>query len=148
VKLARSSDQKVLVEAAVFGREVDIGVLERPGGVLEVSPPLEIRTAGERAFFDYDAKYSDQETVFDIPARLDPAVAEQIAEQAVTAFRALDCRGLLRADFFLTEGGLVLNEVNTFPGFTSESQYPKMWQAAGLGYRELLDVLIDTALAG
>ena len=143
---ARRSDAKVLVEAAVVGREIDIGVLERPGGKLEVSPPLEIRTTRGYSFFDYQAKYADSSTVFDLPAALDPAVAEGLGQDALRLFQALDCRGLLRVDFFVrSDGSRVVNEVNTFPGFTSASQYPRMWQAAGLEYHELLDVLIDTA---
>jgi D-alanine-D-alanine ligase len=146
VDIARKSDDKVLVEAAVIGREVDIGVLERPGGDLAVSPPLEILTTDEVTFFDYDAKYSGAAAVLDVPATLDPAITEALGQDALRLFRALDCTGLLRVDFFVrADGSRVLNEVNTFPGFTSASQYPRMWQAAGLGYPELLDVLIDTA---
>lgn len=146
LELARKSDDKVLVEAAAVGREVDIGVLERPGGKLEVSPPLEILTSGSVTFFDYRAKYGDATTVLDVPAHLDPGVVDTLGQHAVRLFRALDCGGLLRADFFVrADGHPILNEVNTFPGFTSASQYPRMWQAAGLEYRDLLDVLIETA---
>ncbi|MDG4789490.1 D-alanine--D-alanine ligase [Micromonospora sp. WMMD1102] len=145
---ARSSDPKVLVEAAVPGREIDLAVLERPDGRLDVGPPLEIRVTGDRPFFDYDAKYDDPETVFEIPARLDDGVAAELADLAVRAFRALGCAGLARVDFFLRDGvSPVLNEINTFPGFTPVSQYPRIWQAAGLDYPELLDVLVRTALA-
>lgn len=145
---ARKSDDKVLVEAAVPGREIDIGVLERPGGGLEVSPPMEILPAGEHNFFDYDAKYGDATTVFDVPAKLDPATADAIGQDAVRLFRELGCSGLLRVDFFLRpDGGRIVNEVNTFPGFTSVSQYPRMWRAAGLAYGDLLTILIDTARA-
>jgi D-alanine-D-alanine ligase len=143
---ARKSDDKVLVEAAVVGREIDIGVLERPGGGLEVSPPMEILPSGAHAFFDYDAKYDDATTVFDVPAELDPATTHAIGRDALRLFRELGCSGLLRVDFFLRpDGDRIVNEVNTFPGFTSVSQYPRMWQAAGLDYGDLLDILIDTA---
>ncbi len=146
---ARRSDDKVLVEAVVPGREIDIGVLERPGGDLEVSPPMEIRPSGEHAFFDYRAKYADSATVFDVPAALDPATTRAIGADALHLFRELGCAGLLRVDFFLRpDGTRVVNEVNTFPGFTAVSQYPRMWRAAGLDYRDLLDVLVDTALTG
>ncbi|WP_236792584.1 D-alanine--D-alanine ligase family protein [Amycolatopsis sp. GM8] len=142
---ARRADGKVLVEAAVPGREIDIGVLEMPGGELRVSPPLEILT-GE-TFFDYQAKYADETTVLDVPAKVGPDVEAGLADQAVRAFQALDCRGLLRVDFFVADdGGLVVNEVNTFPGFTSHSQYPAMWGATGLSYPRLIDALVDTAL--
>ncbi|MEN3612723.1 D-alanine--D-alanine ligase family protein [Plantactinospora sp. ZYX-F-223] len=145
---ARSSDPKVLIEAAVPGREIDLAVLERPDGRLEVGPPLEIRVAGGRSFFDYDAKYDDPGTVFEIPARLDAAVTAELSDLAVRAFRALGCAGLARIDFFLRAGvAPVLNEVNTFPGFTPVSQYPRIWQVAGLDYPELLDVLVQNALA-
>jgi D-alanine-D-alanine ligase len=143
---ARKCDAKVLVEAAVPGREIDIGVLERPGGGLEVSPPMEILPSGEHAFFDYEAKYGDAATVFDVPAGLDPATTDAIGRDALRLFRELGCTGLLRVDFFLSpDGSRIVNEVNTFPGFTSVSQFPRMWQAAGLAYGDLLDILIDTA---
>jgi D-alanine-D-alanine ligase len=143
---ARRSDPVVLVEAAVAGREIDIGVLELPDGGLAVSPPLEIHVP-EGGLFDFHAKYSDPSTRFEVPAALDVATFDRMRAQARTAFDALGCAGLLRVDFFLRpDGTLVLNEVNTFPGFTAASQYPRMWQAAGIGYRELLDTLVDTAL--
>ena len=144
---ARKSDDKVLVEAAVPGREIDIGVLERPNGNLEVSPPMEILPSTEHTFFDYQAKYADSATVFDVPAKLDPATTNAFGQDALRLFRELGCSGLLRVDFFLRpDGNRVVNEVNTFPGFTGVSQYPRMWRAAGLDYRDLLDVLVDTAL--
>jgi D-alanine-D-alanine ligase len=148
VDRARESDDKVLVEAAVPGREIDIGVLERPSGDLDVSPPMEILPSTEHTFFDYQAKYADSATVFDVPATLDAATTHAVGQDALRMFRDLGCSGLLRVDFFLRpDGTRILNEVNTFPGFTSVSQYPRMWQAAGLGYSDLLDVLVDTALA-
>jgi len=144
---ARKSDDKVLVEAAVPGREIDIGVLERPSGDLEVSPPMEILPSTEHTFFDYQAKYADSATMFDVPAELDPATTHAIGQDALHLFRELGCSGLLRVDFFLRpDGTRIINEVNTFPGFTSVSQYPRMWQAAGLDYSDLLNVLVDTAL--
>lgn len=148
VEEARASDGKVLVEEAVYGREVDLGVLEHPDGRLEVGPPLEIRVPEQYAFFDYQAKYSDPSTIFDIPARLEPHIVERLQECAVRAFRALECAGLLRVDFFLRYGTEpVINEVNTFPGFTAVSQYPQIFRVAALDYPALLDVLIETALA-
>jgi D-alanine-D-alanine ligase len=150
VDLARRSDPKVLVEAAVPGREVDLGVLEFPDGRVEVGPSLEIRVPDGFGFFDYEAKYTDVGTVFEIPADLPGDVTAMLEETAVKAFRALDCTGLLRVDFFLREtpDGVVpvINEVNTFPGFTSMSQYPQMWQKADVDYSDLLDILVETAL--
>ncbi|GAB2748148.1 D-alanine--D-alanine ligase family protein [Kitasatospora kifunensis] len=145
---ARTFDSKVLVEEAVLGREVDVAVLEHPDGRLEVGPALEIRVGGGQPFFDYAAKYQDQETRFEIPARLPEPVSERLREMAVEVFEALGCSGLLRIDFLLRDGtDPVVNEVNTFPGFTAASQYPRIWAEAGLPYAELLDVLIATALA-
>jgi D-alanine-D-alanine ligase len=108
---------------------------------------MEIRPSTGHPFFDYRAKYADSATVFDVPAGLDPADTRAIGRDALHLFGELGCSGLLRVDFFLRpDGTRVVNEVNTFPGFTGVSQYPRMWQAAGLAYRDLLDVLVDTAL--
>ncbi|PUB20218.1 D-alanine-D-alanine ligase [Promicromonospora sp. AC04] len=151
LELARESDTKTLVEAGVPGREVDIGVLELPDGRLLTSPPLEIKVVEEHGWFDYEAKYQSGITDFVVPAELDPEVAEQLATLALDVFLELGCSGLLRVDFFLPEvdGVLVptVNEVNTIPGLTSMSQFPRMWQAAGTSYPELLDILIETARA-
>jgi D-alanine-D-alanine ligase len=151
VALARTSGRKVLVESAVAGREVDVGVLQYPGGSVVAGPPLEIRIADEQDFFSYQAKYHSRQTLFDVPARLPAEVTTLLQAQAVEAYHALGCSGLLRVDFFLpvTAGGHlrpVLNEVNTMPGLTAMSQYPRIWRAAGIEYPNLLDVLIETAL--
>jgi D-alanine-D-alanine ligase len=147
---ARARDSKVLVEAAVRGREIDVAVLEKADGTIVTAPALEIRIAEGREFFDYEGKYSDPSTTFVIPADLNATQERLLAEAAIGVFRALGCAGLLRADFFLTERDghsvPVVNEVNTIPGLTSHSQYPQMWQAAGVSYTELLDELIATAL--
>ena len=146
VDTAMAVDAKVLVEEAVLGREVDLGVLEYPDGRLEAGPPLEIRVTEGHTFFDYDAKYEDTDTIFDIPARLDPGLTALLQDYAVRVFESLGCAGLLRIDFFLRGGtDPVINEVNTFPGFTAASQYPRIWAAAGLPFRDLLTVLITTA---
>jgi len=136
----------VLVEPAVRGREVDVAVLEHPDGRVEAGPPLEITVEGD-GFFDYTAKYGGGAR-FQIPAPLDPATTRLLQDRAVQAFHALGCRGLLRVDFFVPAGGgePVVNEVNTFPGFTSESQYPRIWAVAGLPFPALLDLLVATAL--
>ena len=145
---ARKTDQKVLVEAAAHGREVDIGVLELSDGTLKASPSLEIRLPeGGPAFFDFHAKYQAASTIFDIPAQLDAATTARLEAAALRAFQVLGCSGLLRVDCFVdADGEPTLNEVNTFPGFTAASQYPQMWQQAGLSYPELLHTLIQTAL--
>ncbi len=145
---ARRTDPKVIIESGVTGREVECGVLEFPDGRVEASQPAELRVTGGAQFYDYESKYLDDVTEFDIPAKLDDAVIETLRESAVTAFRALECQGLARVDFFVTaDGGVVVNEVNTMPGFTSISLYPRMWAHSGIDYSTLLSTLIDTAVA-
>ncbi|MEO6881640.1 MAG: D-alanine--D-alanine ligase family protein, partial [Mycobacteriaceae bacterium] len=152
IALAREHDPKVLVEAAVTGREVECGVLELPTGELRASVPAEIRLAADETgepdgFYDFETKYLGGGASYDVPARLDAAATRQVQEMAVAAFRALDCAGLARVDFFLTDGGPVINEVNTMPGFTPSSMYPRMWAATGVDYPTLLSTLVDTAIA-
>lgn len=148
VAVARSFDPKVIVEEAIVGREVDVAVLEHPDGRLEAGPPLEITYAADQTVFSYDAKYRDDTTVFQIPALLSDEVTAHLQEVAITAFEALGCAGLLRVDFLLGDGTRppVVNEVNTFPGFTTHSQYPQIWAAAGVDYPHLVDILVETAL--
>jgi D-alanine-D-alanine ligase len=147
VRTARRCDVKVLVESAVPGREIDVGILETPDGRLLASPPLEIRVDERHGFFDYRAKYHEGITEFVVPADLDPATTARLQDEALRVFRTLGCTGLLRVDFFRTpDGTLVVNEVNTMPGMTAMSQFPRMWQAAGIAYPDLLDILISTAL--
>ena len=148
IALARETDPKVLVEAAMIGREIECGVLEFPDGRVEASPTAEIHLGGGFDFYDFDAKYLDDVATFDIPASLPEEVTAQIRDLAVRAFGALDAQGLARVDFFVTDAGrVVINEVNTMPGFTPISMFPRMWQAAGLSYPDLLTVLIRTAIA-
>lgn len=154
IATARAHDPKVLVEAAVVGREVEVGVLEFPDGSVRASVPAEIRIVGDRpdgtavGFYDFDAKYLDDVCEFDIPAKLDDAVAEQLREMAVAAFRALDGQGLARVDFFVgPTGEITVNEVNTMPGFTPISMFPRAWSVTGVDYPTLLTTLVETALA-
>lgn len=149
IALARQTDPKVLVEAAVAGREVECGVLEFPDGRVEASLPAEIRFVGDGVdWYDFDAKYLDDVCEFDIPAKLDDEVTERLRAMAVTAFHALNCQGLARVDFFVgPDGALSINEVNTMPGFTPISMYPRMWTVTGVDYPALLATLIDTAIA-
>ncbi|WP_026449139.1 D-alanine--D-alanine ligase family protein [Actinopolyspora mortivallis] len=145
---ARRTDPKVLVESAVSGREIECGVLEFPDGGVSASMPAELRVEGNSGWYDFESKYLEDVTEFDIPAKVSDSETERLRQAALTAFRALDCQGLARVDFFLTESGeVVVNEVNTMPGFTSISLYPRMWAHAGVEYSELLSTLIDTALA-
>jgi D-alanine-D-alanine ligase len=147
--LAYRHDPKVLVEAAVAGRELECGVLVGPdGGPREASLPAEIRVAEGAAFYDFEAKYMpDSGTQFDIPPDLPVDVIDRVRAAAVEAFDALDCEGLARVDFFLTDAGeLLVNEVNTMPGFTPVSMFPQMWAATGVDYTTLVARLIDDAI--
>ncbi|MDP9222234.1 MAG: D-alanine--D-alanine ligase [Actinomycetota bacterium] len=150
VESAREHDPKVVVEAAVVGREIECGVLESlTGGPPETAPLGEIEVlGGGHEFYDFDAKYLDEEHLrLTCPADLSDEVAAQIAAYAVRSFQALGCEGLARVDFFLTEAGdIVVNEVNTMPGFTPVSMFPLVWAAAGLDYPALVDRLLQLAL--
>ncbi|MGW5106949.1 D-alanine--D-alanine ligase family protein [Nocardia sp. NPDC004123] len=151
IEAARRHDPKVIVEAGIVGREVECGVLEFPDGRVEASVVAEIRMpeddAEAPAFYDFDTKYLDDVCEFDVPAKLNDDVSQQIRELAVQAFRALDCQGLARVDFFVTADGPVINEINTMPGFTAISMYPRMWEATGIDNRTLVSTLIETARA-
>jgi len=152
IAVAREHDPKVLVEAAVPGREIEVGVLEYPDGRVMASVPAEIRLVGAGGvrpeFYDFEAKYLDDVCEFDIPAKLDDDVAERLRELAIAAFRALDGQGLARVDFFVgPDGEPTVNEVNTMPGFTPISMYPRAWAVTGVDYPTLLTTLVETALA-
>jgi D-alanine-D-alanine ligase len=150
VAAARAVDDKVLVEAAVPGREIELAVLEGlDGAPPDVSVPAEITLFGGREWYDFEAKYLDDVSALEIPADVPADVAARLRELAARAFTALDCAGLARVDFFVGAGGEVtVNEVNTMPGFTPISVFPRAWAASGLDYPALLDRLIRTALAG
>ena len=140
-------DDKVLVEAAVSGREIECGVLESANGAPEASVPAEIRLTGSHDWYDFEAKYLDDACEFDVPATLSPEVTAAVRQSACRAFVALDCAGLARVDFFVTpDDRVIVNEVNTMPGFTPISMFPRMWAASGVDYPELVDRLIAAAL--
>lgn len=148
IELARGHDPRVIVEAHVAGREIECGVLEGLDGAgPEASVPGEIVVSGHE-FYDFDAKYlPDEGTRLDVPADLPDDVAEEIKAMACQAFDVLSCEGLARVDFFLDENGRVLlNELNTMPGFTPSSMFPLLWNASGLDYPQLVDRLVRTAL--
>ncbi|GAA1275365.1 D-alanine--D-alanine ligase family protein [Pseudonocardia aurantiaca] len=154
IATAREHDPKVLVEAAVVGREVECAVLELPDGTVRASVPAEIRIVGTGTggatpeFYDFEAKYLDDVCEFDIPAKLDDAESERLRDMAVAAFRALDGQGLARVDFFVgPDGAVTVNEVNTMPGFTPISMYARAWAVTGVDFRTLLTTLVETALA-
>ncbi|MEB3069097.1 D-alanine--D-alanine ligase family protein [[Mycobacterium] vasticus] len=148
---ARRHDPKVIIEAAIVGRELECGVLEFPDGTVGASTVGEIRVAGLRdrddSFYDFATKYLDDAAELDVPAKIEDETAAALQELAVRAFSALDGQGLARVDFFLTDDGPVINEINTMPGFTTISMYPRMWAASGVDYPALLATMVDTALA-
>ncbi len=142
---AASYDRRIIVEAGVVAREIECAVLgnDQP----KASVPGEITFQSD--FYDYETKYTIGEADLFIPANIPPAVTTQIQERALQAFLALDCAGLARVDFFYVEatGEILINEINTLPGFTATSMYPQMWAASGIPYPELVDQLIQFAVA-
>jgi D-alanine-D-alanine ligase len=144
LNLAAEFAMKVLVEKAVSAREIEVSVL----GNSEPAASIPGEIVPHREFYDYAAKYLEEGTQLLIPAKLQPLQVKKIQALAVLAFRALELSGMARVDFFLEKRGgkLFLNEVNTIPGFTSISMYPKLWEASGIPFRDLLDKLIDLAL--
>jgi D-alanine-D-alanine ligase len=144
LRLAATFDRKLLVERAIDARELEVSVLgnDEP----EASVVGEIVPAHE--FYDYDAKYLDEGSRLVIPAALDAAVTEQVRAMALRAFQAVDAAGMARVDFFMERrtGRLLVNELNTIPGFTRISMYPKLWEASGLPYPKLIERLVDLAI--
>lgn len=143
IKYASGFDSKILIEENIIGRELECAILGND--LVEASPIGEILPKGE--FYSYNAKYiDDSETL--IPNDIDKIVYDKIRSIAVKAYKALDCRGLSRVDFFLEKdtNRIILNEINTMPGFTTISMYPKLWESIGISYKELLDKLINLAL--
>ncbi len=144
VTLAFNYDNKILVEECIKGRELEISVLGNENPIISIVG--EIITRSE--FYSYDAKYIDENSAFlEIPAKIEDSVSNRMKELALAAFRTLECFGLARCDFFLLDDGqLLINEVNTMPGFTRISMYPKLWEASGISYPELINRLIELAL--
>jgi D-alanine-D-alanine ligase len=150
VEVARSHDPRVVIEAMLAGREIECGVLEGlDGGPPDASVPGEVVVGGDHEFYDFAAKYlPDEGTDLIVPAELSDDVVAEVQALAGQAFEALDCEGLARVDFFLTrDGRVVVNEVNTMPGFTPVSMFPLLWAATGIDYPALVDRLVQTALA-
>lgn len=137
-------DKKILVEEFIHGREIEVAVMGNDSPVASVCG--EIDSGAE--FYDYDAKYITDTSVAYIPARISDEVAEQVREQAVKIYSAIGCQGMSRVDFFVTyeDDRIVFNEINTLPGFTSISMYPKLFAASGIAYDELLDQLLQLAM--
>jgi D-alanine-D-alanine ligase len=145
VELALSFDEKVLIESAVKGREIECAVLGNEEAIASGCGEIVVHSG----FYSYDSKYIDEKAAqVVVPAQISVEASERIRAMAVEAFQVLGCSGLARVDVFLTESGEVLiNEINSLPGFTRISMYPKLWQAAGMTYSELVTRLIDLALA-
>ena len=143
---ARRHDPKVVIEAAIDGRELECGVLEFPDGSVKASTIGEIRVPGV-GVYDFETKYLDDAAELDVPAALPDTDVTLLQDLAIRTFNALDCQGLARVDFFLTADGPVVNEINTMPGFTTISMYPRMWAASGVDYPTLVGTMVETALA-
>ncbi len=145
IALAASYDRKLVIEAGIDARELEISVLGNDEPI--ASAISEIEPKGE--FYDYTAKYVDEDgATFTLPAKITAEQAAALRALALAAYRAIDCAGMARVDFFLERGTdrLLLNEINTIPGFTSISQYPKMWEASGLPFKQLVERLIELAV--
>ncbi|HPU12209.1 MAG TPA: D-alanine--D-alanine ligase family protein [Aeromicrobium sp.] len=153
VMTAREFDPKVIVESAAHQkREVECAVIQDERGMPMASEVGEIVVAADTSheYYDFEAKYLDGTSTNVVPAEISETVRQRIRDYALQAFDAIGCEGLARVDFFLTDsvdGGLVINEINTMPGFTPFSMFPKLWQASGVEYAELIDRLIQAALA-
>ena len=142
IKQAFEFDNKVIVEEFINGREIECAILGNEHPMASI--PGEI--IANQEFYSYDAKYIDQGSVAEIPAKLDKKTAKKIQELAIKTFQVLNCEGLARVDFFLKkDGSIFVNEINTLPGFTNISMYPKLWEESGLPQTKLLDRLIDLA---
>lgn len=144
LELAGKFDKKILVEECILGREVEVAVMGNNSPVVSVCG--EIDSGAD--FYDYDAKYITDTSVAYIPARISEDTAEQVREFAAKAYSAIGCQGLSRVDFFVTYEGekIVFNEINTLPGFTSISMYPKLFAASGIAYEQLIDSLLQLAM--
>lgn len=143
---ALSYDSKVLIESAIEGAEVECAVLEIDGNP-QASIPGKVWIDPLYEFYDYQAKYLDGATRIDIPAPFSEEIIEKVQSYALIAFKSIGAKGLARVDFFVTKSGeIIINEINTMPGFTRTSAYPKMWQATGIGYSEVITHLFQSAL--
>ncbi|RYP84646.1 D-alanine--D-alanine ligase [Nocardioides guangzhouensis] len=150
IAVAQREDPKVIVEAYAAGaREVECGVLGSVDGPPETSLPAEVKVGGDHEFYDFEAKYlPEQATELDVPADLPEEVIAELRALAAQVFEAVGCEGLARVDFFyMPDGSLVVNEINTMPGFTPTSMFPLMWAATGVDYPALVERLVQLALA-
>lgn len=144
IEYASKFDNKILVEEGIIGKEIECSILGNED--VKASCVGEIEPAEE--FYTYDAKYNNAESKLTIPANLNEDLSERVKKEAIKAFKAIDGKGFARVDFFVNDktNEIYINEINTLPGFTSISMYPKLWEQSGLKYEDLLDKLIDLAL--
>ncbi|MCB1755351.1 MAG: D-alanine--D-alanine ligase [Gammaproteobacteria bacterium] len=144
IQEAAKFDRKILVEQSITGREIECAVLGNEQPIASIAGEI-IAADG---FYSYDAKYIDENgAILEIPARISPSELEEIQQTAIRAFQALECTGMARVDMFLTkDGNIYVNEINTIPGFTKISMYPKLWDYSGIAYPELIDRLIQLAI--
>jgi D-alanine-D-alanine ligase len=149
IALARSYDPKVIVEAAIGGGEIECSVLEgRDGGPPDTSLPGQLLIDGGEEFWDFEAKYLDAASGMAIPAPIPAEHQQEIRRMSAQAFDAVSCEGLARVDFFYTpRGEILINEINTIPGLSPASYFQKMWEASGMAFPDLIDRLLETALA-
>jgi D-alanine-D-alanine ligase len=149
IRAARAYDPKVIVEAAIEGREIECSVLEgRDGGPPDTSLPGQLLIEGGEEFWDFEAKYLDEASGMAIPAPIPAEHQQEIRRMAALAFNAVSCEGLARVDFFYTpDGQILINEINTIPGLSPASYFQKMWEASGLAFPQLIDRLLETALS-
>jgi D-alanine-D-alanine ligase len=150
IEVAQAYDPKIIVEQGfVEARELECGVLDDlDGGSPQASVVAEIRVHSASGFYDFEAKYLPEEQVdLDVPAQVQPELADQVRQLAIQTFEAIGCEGLARVDVFVTrDGQVMINEINTMPGFTPHSMFPRMWAASGVPYPELVERLITLAL--
>jgi D-alanine-D-alanine ligase len=148
IENARRCDPKVIVEAAIEGREIECSVLEGLGGAPpDTSLPGQLLVDGGEEFFDFEAKYLDEASGMAIPAPIPPEHQQEIRRMAALAFEAVSCEGLARVDFFYTpDGQILINEINTIPGLSPASYFHKLWEASGLAFPQLIDRMLQTAL--
>jgi len=145
IEYAFEFESKVMVETAVVGKEVECAVLH-DGKSITASPVGEIRILGNHEFYDFEAKYLDDATEVIVPAEIPADIADQLRAKAIAAFTALGCEGLARVDFFYSNSGeIIINEINTMPGFTATSVFPKLMAANGISYSEIISRLLGAA---
>jgi D-alanine-D-alanine ligase len=149
IEKARRYDPKVIVEAAIEGREIECAVLEGlDGGPPDTSVPGQLLIDGGQEFWDFEAKYLDTASGMAIPAPIPAEHQQEVRRMSAQAFEAVSCEGLARVDFFYTrDGQILINEINTIPGLTSASYFQKLWEASGMDAGQLVNRLLQTALS-